>query len=94
MNVERKKDFLIHAAYYAVILIIFLLFMRYLFPPLSPFVFGILVAWGLQRPAKALSRKLHLPKRIPALLLTVVFYCVLFVAVIGLLLDDWMDAHF
>ena len=82
MNVEKKKDFLIHAAYYAVILIIFLLFLRYLFPPLSPFIFGILVAWGLQRPAKALSRKLHLPKRIPALLLTVVFYCILFVAVI------------
>ena len=55
MNVERKKDFLIHAAYYAVILIIFLLFLRYLFPPLSPFIFGILVAWGLQRPAKELK---------------------------------------
>lgn len=82
MNVERKKDFLIHAAYYAVIIIILLLFMRYLFPPMSPFIFGILVAWGLQRPANALSRKLHLPKRIPALLLTIVFYCILFVAVI------------
>ena len=82
MNVERKKDFLIHAAYYAVIIIILLLFMRYLFPPMSPFIFGILVAWGLQRPANALSRKLHLPKRIPAQLLTIVFYCILFVAVI------------
>ena len=82
MNVERKKDFLIHAAYYAVIIIIVLLFMRYLFPPMSPFIFGILVAWGLQRPANALSRKLHLPKRIPALLLTIVFYCILFIAVI------------
>lgn len=82
MNVERKKDFLIHAAYYAVIIIILLLFMRYLFPPMSPFIFGILVAWGLQRPANALARKLHLPKRIPALLLTIVFYCILFIAVI------------
>lgn len=82
MNVERKKDFLIHAAYYAVIIIILLLFMRYLFPPLSPFIFGILVAWGLQRPANALARKMHLPKRIPALLLTIVFYCILFIAVI------------
>jgi len=82
MNVEKKKDFLIHAAYYAVIIIFVLLFMRYLFPPLSPFLFGILVAWGLQRPARALARKTHLPKRIPALLLTVVFYCILFVAVL------------
>lgn len=82
MEVEKRKDFLIHAAYYAVIGIALLLFIRYLFPPLSPFLVGILVAWGLQRPATALARKLHLPKRIPALLLTVVFYCVLFVAVI------------
>ena len=82
MNVAKRKDFLIHAAYYAVIIIFFLLFMRYLFPPLSPFIVGILVAWGLQHPANALAKKLHLPKRIPALLLTIVFYCILFVAVI------------
>ena len=47
MNVEKRKDFLIHAAYYAVIIIFILLFVRYLFPPLSPFIVGILVAWGL-----------------------------------------------
>ena len=82
MNVEKRKDFLIHAAYYAVIIIFALLFMRYLFPPLSPFIVGILVAWGLQRPAKAIAQKLHLPKRIPALLLSIVFYTILFVAVI------------
>ncbi|MBQ4265845.1 MAG: sporulation integral membrane protein YtvI [Clostridia bacterium] len=82
MNVEKKKDFLIHAAYYAVIIILILLFIRYLFPPLSPFIFGILVAWGLQRPARALAKKTHLPQRIPALLLTIVFYCILFVAVL------------
>ncbi|MBR5224123.1 MAG: sporulation integral membrane protein YtvI [Clostridia bacterium] len=82
MQVEKRMNFLIHAAYYAVIIIAFLIFMRYLFPPLSPFLVGILVAWGLQRPATALSRKLHLPKRIPALLLTIIFYSILFVAVI------------
>ena len=82
MKVEKRKDFLIHAAYYAVIIIAFLIFMRYLFPPLGPFIVGILVAWGLQRPATALAKKLHLPKRIPALLLTIVFYCILFIAVI------------
>lgn len=82
MNTENKKVFLVHAAYYAVIVVLILLFMRYLLTPLSPFIFGIVVAWGLQRPANALSRKLHLPKRIPAMLLTVVFYCILFVAVV------------
>ena len=82
MNLERKQSFLINAAYYAVLIALALLFARYLLPPLGPFIFGIVVAWALQRPAKALAKKLHLPKRIPALLLTVVFYCILFVAVL------------
>lgn len=81
MNVENKKNFLIHAAFYGVLLIAAALFMTYLFEPLCPFIVGFLIAWLLQRPAKAIAQKLHLSSRIPALLLTVVFYCIFFVAV-------------
>lgn len=83
MHTEEKRAFLIHAAYYAFIIMLILLFVRYLLPPLSPFIFGILVAWGLQRPINVLVRRLHLPRRLAALLLTAVFYCILFVAVIA-----------
>ena len=81
MTVEKKKNFLIHAAFYGVLLIAAALFMTYLFEPLCPFIFGFLIAWLLQKPAKSIAQKLHLPSRIPAFLLTVIFYCVLFVAV-------------
>lgn len=81
MTVEEKKGFLIQAAYYGVLLIAGGLFMKYLLGPLCPFIFGFLVAWLLQKPAKSIARRLHLPSRIPAFLLTVVFYCILFVAV-------------
>ena len=48
MTVESKKNFLIHAAFYGVLLIAAALFMTYLFEPLCPFIFGFLIAWLLQ----------------------------------------------
>ena len=81
MTVEEKKAFLIQAAFYGVLLIAAGLFMKYLLGPLCPFIFGFLIAWLLQKPAKSIARRLHLPGRIPAFLLTVVFYSILFVAV-------------
>lgn len=81
MTVEKKKAFLIQAAFYGVLLIAAALFMTYLFGPLCPFIIGFLIAWLLQRPAKSIARKLHLPGRIPALLLTIILYAILFVAV-------------
>ena len=81
MTVEKKKAFLIQAAFYGVLLIAAALFMTYLFEPLCPFIFGFLIAWLLQKPAKSIAHKLHLPSRIPAFLLTIIFYCILFVAV-------------
>ncbi len=81
MTVEEKKGFLIQAAFYGVLLIAAGLFMKYLLGPLCPFIFGFLIAWILQKPAKSIARKLHLSSRVPAFLLTVVFYSILFVAV-------------
>ncbi len=81
MTVESKKNFLIHAAFYGVLLIAAALFMTCLFEPLCPFIFGFLIAWLLQKPAKAIAQRLHIQSRAPAFLLTVVFYCILFVSV-------------
>ncbi len=80
MTVESKKNFLIQIAFYGALLCVFALFMTFLFEPLCPFIIGFLIAWLLQRPAKALSRKLHLPVRIPSFLLTIVFYAIVFSA--------------
>ena len=82
MNTEGKKSFLIHAAFYGVIAIFAYIFLRYLLPPLSPFVAGFAFAWLLHKPAKALGRKLHVHYRVPAFLLGVALYTVLMVVVI------------
>lgn len=82
LKLEKKKNFLVQIGYYGTLIALGYLFLRYLLPPLSPFVFGFIIAWLLNKPAKALGRKLHLPVRIPALLLAVVFFAIVFTAAI------------
>ena len=82
LKLEKKKNFLVQIGYYGTIIALGYLFLRYLLPPLSPFVFGFIIAWLLNKPAKALGKKLHLPARIPALLLAVVFFAIVFTAAI------------
>lgn len=78
MNTEKKRNFLINAAYYGAIVAIAFLSLRYLLGPLSPFIVGFIIAWLLYKPARAIARKLHLPAKIPAFLVTIVFYVTVF----------------
>jgi len=82
MNTESKKSFLIHAAFYAFIAAVAYLVLRFLVPPLSPFIFGFFFAWVLHKPAMMVGEKLHLHYRIPAFVLGLIFYAVLFVVVL------------
>ena len=82
MNTEGKKSFLIHAAYYAFIIIVAVLVIRFLLPPLSPFIFGFFFAWLLHKPAKAVGQKLRLHYQLPAFVLGVILYAILFVVVV------------
>lgn len=82
MDTEGKKSVLIHAAYYGMIAGLAFLAIRYLLPPLSPFVAGFLFAWLLHRPAKAVGQRLHVHYRIPAFVLGLILYAVLFVVVL------------
>lgn len=74
MNVEKQKQFLIKTAYYGVILSAVYLGLRYLVPPLVPFLIGFLIAWMLQRPSIFVAKKLHIQKKLPTALLTALFY--------------------
>lgn len=82
LKLEKKKTFLIQLAYYGAIIALGYLFLRYMLPPLSPFVTGFVIAWLLAKPAKMLAKKLHLPTRIPAFLLAIVFFAIVFVSAI------------
>lgn len=82
MNTESKKSFLIQAAYYAFIAILAFLAIRFLLPPLGPFIFGFFFAWLLHKPAIAVGKKLHVHYRLTSFVLGLILYAILFVVVL------------
>lgn len=84
MNLEKQKKFLISFTFYGILIACVYLIFRFLLPPMTPFLIGIIVAWLLRRPTLFLAERLHIHKKlskIPALLLTAAFY----IFVIGVL---------
>lgn len=62
MELEKKKKALINIAFYAVILGIFYLFLKYAFWLFFPIIFSFLVATVLQKPVNTLSKRTPLKK--------------------------------
>lgn len=84
MNFEKQQKLLISIAYYGILIAGIYLVIRFLVPPMTPFIIGLVVAWLLRRPAMFISTKIHFPKqlrKVPSILLTAAFY----ILVIGIL---------
>lgn len=81
MPVEIKKNFVINAAFYAIIAVIVIALYRYILPIMTPFIIGFCIASVVQIPLNRIRLK-H-PKRKRGLALV---FCVLFYAVVVSLL--------
>lgn len=81
MSTEKKKKFIVDVTYLALVLALGYLALKYALPLLMPFVLAFVIAYVLRRPIRFLSRVLHVPKGLVAVLLVVLTY-----GVIGLLL--------
>ena len=82
MITEKRKNFLINITYFAVIVVMALLFLLYVAPLASPFIIGFFIAWVLQKPIRFLRRKLSIPDKMTAILAVLLFY-----ATIGVLIS-------
>jgi len=82
LDIQKKRDFLINCAYWAVMLAAAYLVFEYLLPISIPFVFGIMIAWLVVWT----SNKLHCPHKLVRIGLTVLVYGVL------ALLAIWLGA--
>jgi len=78
---EKKKEFLIHAAWLAVIAAGIWLVMRYLLGLLMPFVFGFLIASLLRPAVRYLVRRFGMKRRPCSVMLLLIFF-----AAIGMVL--------
>lgn len=70
LTIQKKKEFLINAAYWALVLVLGYLVCAYLIPVAMPVIIGIVVA----RLIVALSRKMKCPKKWLRILLTLLIY--------------------
>ena len=81
LSTEKKKKFIVDVTYLALVLALGYLALKYALPLLMPFVLAFVIAYVLRRPIRFLSRVVHVPKGLVAVLLVVLTY-----GVIGLLL--------
>ncbi|MBR5923278.1 MAG: sporulation integral membrane protein YtvI [Clostridia bacterium] len=85
MTLERKKDFLINILFAATVIGITVVVAKFMFAYLLPFVIGVCVAFAVQRPSAAVSRKFHIKKQACAVFFTVAV-CLLFFVICALLI--------
>ncbi len=77
MTIQKKRDFLINCAYWAIIAAAVYLAFKYLLPVSVPVLLGILMAW----PVVGITRKLRCPNKILRIFLSLLLY-----GLLGLLL--------
>lgn len=71
---ETKKNFVINAAFYAILAVLALAFWKYLLPILMPFVIGFLIASIVQFPLNALKLKGKRKTTAAAIVMCIAFY--------------------
>ncbi len=73
-KVEKRRSFIINTIYFAIIIGIVYIALKYALGLFMPFIVGLIVASLLKPAIKILSDKLQIPKKIVALVLVLLFY--------------------
>ena len=97
MSTENRSQFVINTAYFAIIIGIAYIVIKYLLGLVAPFLVGFAVAFMLQKTITFFAAKLRLPKKLAAVLFVLVFYLVLGVLMFWLAMSvfagvkDWVE---
>ena len=91
MNIEKKKQFIVNAVFYAFIICLIFIVCKYLLPILLPFILAFIMASVLIIPARKLAGKNNKIRHLCAIAVGVVFFMALFwgIAFLGVALVDW-----
>lgn len=85
MQQAKYKSFLLKFGYWAAIIVIVLVFFKYLLNPLAPFLIALAVAMPIQPLARRIAQKTRISRKFTALLLMVLCYLLL-IAIIVLII--------
>ena len=75
-NIENRKKFIINVCYYALIIGLVFLGVKYLLPFLVPFLLGFAIAYVLRKPISFCSNKLHISRKFGAVIFVTLFYII------------------
>ena len=74
MELEYKKQFLINAIYYAILVLLFMLSFKFVFSYLLPVIVAFIVATFVQKPSFKIAKTTHLPQPVCAFLGVVITF--------------------
>ena len=74
MEQAKYKSFLVKFAYWAAIILIAALFIKYLLGPLTPFLIALAIALPMQALARKITKKLKINKKFLTVLLVILCY--------------------
>lgn len=96
LHVETRRAFLINFFFFALIVALGYLFLKYLFWPAFPFLLAFFFAWLFQRPVHFAQHKMKLGRGIPSLILVLLslFILVGLIALLGATLVSQIQSFF
>lgn len=74
MDLEKQRAFIIHFFYYAIVLFLIYVFLRYIIYWIMPFILGFTIAFMLQPMIRSLIKRTHLPNKLCAAAVFILFY--------------------
>lgn len=92
-DLERKKRFLIKAAYYAAVFAVVYLLLRYAFPWLLPFLLALALAAAVEPALRFVREKMHLKRSFLAAVATLLVVALTIAAAAGLLGALWRQVN-
>ncbi len=75
---KKRKNSLISIFYFAVLITLYVLFIKYAFWTVSPFIIALLIAVGLQKPINAINKKTKISKKFLGILLVALIIILIF----------------
>lgn len=70
----KKKQFIVNTIYILLILAIVYVVLKYAVSLISPFIFAFVIAYILKKPARVISAKVKVPRKLVSFLLVLIFY--------------------
>ncbi|MEG0378631.1 MAG: AI-2E family transporter, partial [Eubacterium sp.] len=74
METEKRKAFIINFLYFAILMALAFVVLKYGLPLISPFVIAFFIAYILKRPICFLAERLPIHRKLSALVMVLLFY--------------------